>query len=152
MNISDITQSSGAHRRNKRLGRGRSSGHGKTSGRGQKGGGSRSGWKSRGLAEGGAIPFFRRVPKRGFSNVQFAVRCATVNVADLESVFADGAHVTAQALHEAGLIRDVHGPVKVLGHGTLSKKLVVEAARYSKTAAEKITAAGGQAKQAGVAT
>ncbi len=149
MNISDITQASGAHRRRKRLGRGRSSGHGKTSGRGQKGAGSRSGWKSRGLAEGGAIPFFRRIPKRGFSNVQFTVRYATVNVADLESAFEAGAHVTAQALHEAGLIRDVHAPVKVLGHGGLSKKLVVEAACYSKSASEKIAAAGGQTKLAG---
>ncbi|HEY3242635.1 MAG TPA: 50S ribosomal protein L15 [Phycisphaerae bacterium] len=149
MNLSDITKLSGAHKRRKRLGRGRSSGHGKTSGRGQKGAGSRSGWKSRGLAEGGAMPFFRRVPKRGFSNAKFSVRYETVNVGELEGIFAAGTHVTALELQEAGLIRDAHAPVKVLGDGNLSKKLLVEAAAFSKPAAEKIIAAGGQAKVAG---
>jgi large subunit ribosomal protein L15 len=149
MNISDITKLSGAHKRKKRLGRGRSSGHGKTSGRGQKGAGSRSGWKSRGLAEGGAMPFFRRVPKRGFSNVRFSVRYATVNVGELERAFPAGTHVTPLEMREAGLIRDAHEPVKVLGDGALSKKLVVEAAAFSKPAAEKIAAAGGLAKVAG---
>lgn len=95
------------------------------------------------------MPFFRRVPKRGFSNFRFSVRYGIVNVGDLERAFAAGTHVTPQALHEAGLIRDRHEPVKVLAHGELSKKLVVEVSAYSKQAAEKIVAAGGQAKVIG---
>lgn len=146
MNITEITQLAGADRKRKRIGRGEASGHGKTAGRGHKGGGSRSGWKSRGQQQGGQMPIFRRVPKRGFSNAQFTVRYAVVNVSDLEAKFDPNAHVTSQALLASGLIRDEHSPVKVLGSGDLKKKLKVDAAKFSKTAEEKIKAAGGEAR------
>jgi large subunit ribosomal protein L15 len=146
MNITEITQLAGADRKRKRIGRGEASGHGKTAGRGHKGGGSRSGWKSRGLQQGGQMPIFRRVPKRGFSNAQFTLKYAVVNVADLEAKFDAHAHVTPQALLASGLIRDEHSPVKILGNGDIKKKLKVDAAKFSKTAEEKIKAAGGEAR------
>lgn len=146
MNIADITKQAGAHKRKKRVGRGRGSGSGKTSGRGHKGAGSRSGFTHRGLQEGGQMPTFRRMPKRGFSNVQFETRYNIVNVESLESRYEAGAHVTAQALLEEGLVRNLRFPVKVLGNGTLTKKLIVDAAKFSKSAAEKIQAAGGEAR------
>jgi len=90
------------------------------------------------------MPSFRRWPKRGFSNAKFRVRYSIVNVADLESAFESGDHVTAQSLSECGLLRHVNQPVKVLGNGELSKKLVIEAARFSKSAEQKIRAAGGE--------
>ena len=92
------------------------------------------------------MPMFRRIPKRGFSNVQFTVRFSVVNVADLEVRFQTGDHVTPQSLVEAGLIRNLRHPVKILGHGSLSKKLVDDAAKYSRSAMEKIQAAGGEAR------
>ena len=92
------------------------------------------------------MSLFRRLPKRGFSNAQFCLRYSIVNVADLEQRFDDGAHVTAYALLEAGLVRDALAPLKILGQGQLTKKLTVEAQRFSRQAAEKITAAGGQVK------
>jgi len=146
MNIAEITKLAGAHRRRKRIGRGQGSGNGKTAGRGHKGGGSRAGWKRRGFAEGGQMPLFRRLPKRGFSNVQFETRYHIVNVGALEERFDAGTRVTGQAMVEAGLIRDLSRGVKILGDGSLSKKLTVEAARFSKQAAEKIQAAGGEVK------
>lgn len=148
MNLTDITQLAGADKRRKRRGRGRGSGLGKTSGRGHKGGGQRSGWGIRGMQEGGQMPTFRRLPKRGFSNVQFATRYQIVNVGDLEERFDVGTHVTTQALHALGLIRSAKEPVKVLGGGAISKKLTVEAAKFSASAREKITSAGGEARQA----
>ena len=117
-----------------------------TAGRGTKGGGARSGWKSRGLAEGGQMPIFRRLPKRGFSNAHFRQTYEVVNVADLEEKFEAGAHVTRQALVEAGLIRRQKAEVKILGDGALTKKLIVEAAKFSETARRKIAEAGGEAK------
>jgi large subunit ribosomal protein L15 len=86
------------------------------------------------------------VPKRGFSNAQFTVRYAVVNVADLEAKFDSNAHVTPQALLASGLIRDEQSPVKILGNGDIKKKLKVDAAKFSKTAEEKIKAAGGEAR------
>ena len=146
MEIAEITKLAGAHKRRRRIGRGRGSGHGKTSGRGHKGGGSRAGWKQRGFAEGGQMPLFRRLPKRGFNNAQFRTEYHLVNVEALEERFEEGALVNGQALLEARLIRDVRRAVKVLGKGTLSKKLTVEAARFSKQAADKIRAAGGEVR------
>jgi large subunit ribosomal protein L15 len=146
MQIAEITKLAGRDRRRKRLGRGEASGSGKTAGRGHKGGGSRSGWKSRGLQQGGQMPIFRRVPKRGFSNARFAVKYTVVNVAELEAKFGANAHVTRESLLESGLIRDEHLPIKVLGNGELKKKLKVDAAKFSKTAEEKIKAAGGEAR------
>jgi small subunit ribosomal protein S5 len=146
MEIAHITKIAGSHKPRKRRGRGRASGLGKTAGRGSKGAGSRSGWRMRGLQEGGQMPTFRRLPKRGFSNVQFATRYNVVNVGALEERFERDAHVTTESLREVGLIRDARLPVKVLGHGSLSKKLVVDAAKFSASAAEKIKAAGGEAR------
>lgn len=146
MNITDITKLAGREKRRKRVGRGRGSGNGKTCGRGHKGAGQRSGWTSRGQFEGGQMPTFRRLPKRGFSNVQFATRYGIVNVGMLEERFEAGAHVTAQALMEVGLLRSARSPVKVLGDGELTKKLVIDAAKFSKSAAQKIEAAGGEAR------
>jgi len=92
------------------------------------------------------MPTFRRIPKRGFSNVQFQTRYSVVNVASLEERFQAGAHVTPQALTEAGLLRSAKHPVKILGHGELTKKLTVDAAKFSKSALTKIKAAGGDAR------
>jgi len=147
--IADITKLAGSRPRRKRLGRGRGSGLGKTSGRGHKGAGSRSGWKKRSLKEGGQIAVYLRMPKRGFSNARFAVRYSVVNLGDLEERFASGAHVTPQALREVGLIRSLRSPVKILADGALSKKLVVEAAKFSESARKAIEAAGGQVKISG---
>ena len=144
MEIAEITRLAGAHKRRKRVGRGQGSGHGKTCGRGHKGGGSRAGWKQRGFAEGGQMPLFRRLPKRGLSNARFRTEYQVVNVDDLQERFEDGALVNGQSLLEAGLIRDVRRAVKILANGVLSKRLTVEADRFSRQAAEKIRAAGGE--------
>lgn len=149
MNITEVTRQTGKHRRRKRLGRGMGSGRGKTCTRGHKGCGARAGGGPRPLTEGGQMSLFRRLPKRGFSNARFRTRYAVVNVADLEQRFDPGARVTAHALQEAGLVRDVFAPIKVLGQGQLTKQLTVEAHRFSKQAAEKIAAAGGQTKVLG---
>ena len=146
MHIAEITKLAGADRRPKRVGRGEGSGSGKTSGRGTKGAGARTGWKQRGLQEGGQMPAFRRMPKRGFSNAQFEVRYSVVNVAALEEAYPANTHVTPQALRESGLIRNLRFPVKVLGDGSLTKKLTVEAAKFSRSAMEKIKQAGGEAR------
>ena len=146
MDIAQLTKLAGADRRPKRVGRGRGSGHGKTSGRGHKGSGQRAGWRLRALKEGGQMPMFRRIPKRGFSNARFQTRYSVVNVGALEEWFDGGAHVTPQTLLEAGLIRNLRAPVKILGQGTLTKKLVVDAAKYSESAVEKIKATGGEAR------
>ncbi|MHC4217178.1 MAG: 50S ribosomal protein L15 [Planctomycetota bacterium] len=143
MMIHEITKSVGKHRARKRVGRGESSGTGKTSGRGHKGAASRSGWKRRPGYEGGQMPLIRRIPKRGFSNVQFRTLYHVVNVRHLEARCDAGAAVTAQTLAEAGIIRDAKLPLKVLGDGDLSKKLDVTAARFSAAAKQKIEAAGG---------
>ena len=148
MDLTEIGKLAGPDKRPRRVGRGRGSGKGKTCGRGHKGAGQRSGFRSRGLQEGGQMPTFRRLPKRGFSNAQFTTRYSVVNVAALEERFEAGAHVTPQFLLEAGLIRNLRLPVKVLGDGVLTKQLTVDAAKFSKTAKEKIQAAGGEVRPA----
>ncbi len=139
----EITAKSGANKRNRRVGRGTGSGRGKTAGRGHKGQGSRPGTQQHPLNEGGGLPLFRRLPIRGFSNARFATPVQVVNVSELDRVFDDGADVNAESLAAAGLIRSAKGKVKVLGNGELSKKLTVTADRFSKSAAEKISQAGG---------
>jgi len=146
MNIADITKCAGSKQKRKRVGRGEGSGAGKTSGRGNKGCGQRSGWTQRGMQEGGQMPTFRRVPKRGFSNADFATTFAIVNVSDLEKKFDAGTHVTPESLREFGLVRQSNVPVKVLGNGEIKKKLKVDANKFSKSAEEKIKAAGGEVK------
>ena len=100
------------------------------------------------LNEGGQMPTFRRIPKRGFSNFKFAKRFSTVNIGRLEERFDVGSHVTAQSLLEVGLIRNLRLPVKILGDGELTKKLTVDVAKYTDTAKEKIERAGGEARVA----
>jgi large subunit ribosomal protein L15 len=143
MMIHEITVQAGRHKRRTRVGRGESSGHGKTSGRGTKGSGARTGGAIPFGTEGGNMPLFRRLPKRGFNNNAFAQRFSIVNVSDLELHFDAGATVDASALIAKGLVRDERYPVKVLGDGTLSKKLTVIAGKFTKQAADKITKAGG---------
>ena len=92
------------------------------------------------------MPTFRRMPKRGFSNVRFAKRFSVVNVGALDERYEAGAHVTPQSMLEAGLIRNLQLPVKILGDGPLTKKLTVDAAKFSRSAMEKIQSAGGQAR------
>lgn len=143
MMIHEITAKVGAHKRRMRVGRGESSGRGKTSGRGTKGGYSRAGGGPAFGTEGGNMPLFRRLPKRGFNNNYFAQRFSVVNVGDLDRFFVDGQIVNAASLITHKLIRDERYPVKVLGDGALTRKLTVVAAKFSKQAVEKITAAGG---------
>lgn len=146
MNLTTITKLAGPNKRRKRVGRGRGSGHGKTSCRGTKGCQARAGGGVRRLSEGGQMALFRRLPKRGFNNAFFRTEVAVVNVSQLESRFEPGAHVTKDAMKLAGLIPSTDVVVKVLGDGNLGKKLTVEADRFSKSAQEKISAAGGVAK------
>ena len=147
MNLDEILSSAGKYKRRKRLGRGIGSGLGKTSGRGHKGYGSRAGAKSRQGYEGGQNPVIARLPKRGFSNVNFRTVYQVVNVASLDR-FEDGARVDGAALAGAGLIADAGKPVKVLGNGELGKKLTVVASKFSASAAEKIAKAGGTTEKA----
>jgi large subunit ribosomal protein L15 len=141
----EITSIAGKHTRRRRVGRGTGSGHGKTSGRGHKGSGSRAGATSLSLYEGGQMPLFRRLPKRGFNNYKFAQRCEIVNVYQLER-FEDGASVGVEQLSVAGLIDSIKSKVKILGKGDLTKKLQVTAHKFSKNAEQKIAASGGVAK------
>jgi large subunit ribosomal protein L15 len=143
MMIHEITCKVGKYKTRKRIGRGEGSGHGKTSGRGHKGAASRSGWKRRPGYEGGQMPLIRRMPKRGFTNAPFRRLFHVVNIKQLEIRFEDGATVTAQVLAEAGIIRDTALPLKVLGDGTLSRKLDITAAKFSASAKAKIEEAGG---------
>ncbi len=143
MMIHEITSLVERHKDRKRVGRGRGSGLGKTSGRGHKGAKSRSGWSEKLAREGGQLAYFRRIPKRGFSNKVFATRFHVINVRDLEKHFADGEAVNAQSLIAKGLVRDEALPVKVLGCGELSRRLKVSAGKVSQAAREKIEKAGG---------
>ena len=142
MNLHDVVKSSGRPRKKrKRVGRGPGSGNGKTAGRGTKGAGSRSGWKSRITNEGGQMPLFRRLPKRGFNNTRFGKEYEVVNVAAL-SAFRSGSEVGPDELRAKRIARS-KSPVKILGAGELGKKLKVRAHKFSKAAARKIEAAGG---------
>src|SRR5688572_7634949 len=145
MTLQEITSGATRNKRTQRKGRGRSSGRGKTSGRGNKGSGARVGTYIRRGYEGGQTEIYKRFPKRGFSNNNFERRFHVVNLSDLEK-FDNGATIDAAALHEKGLIPDMKQPVKILGDGGLTKKLTVQAGWYSKSAHEKITKAGGSAK------
>jgi large subunit ribosomal protein L15 len=139
----------GVHKlkRKKRVGRGIGSGHGKTASRGSKGQ-----WASAGANmptpafEGGQMPLFRRIPKRGFSHRTWDRTFLVVNVGDLDKVFAEGATVDHAALRQAGLAKGPADGVRILGTGEVTKKLVVRAHHFSKSATEKITAKGGTAE------
>ncbi len=146
MMLNQITSAAGAHKRRRRVGRGESSGLGKTAGRGHKGCQARSGGGVRPLTEGGQMPIFRRIPKRGFSNADFRQRFEIVNLAQLDRCFADGDTVSAAALRAARLVQDPNRPVKILAKGTLAKKLTVEAHAFSEKARQQIEQAGGTVK------
>ena len=142
MKIHELAPAYGATTTSKRVGRGIGSGLGKTAGKGHKGQKARTGGKIRRGFEGGQTPLYRRIPKRGFKN-HFAVEYAVVNLSDLEK-FDNGTVVDAKLLLEEGIIRKELDGVKVLGNGTLTKKLTVVANKFSKTAEEKIQAVGGK--------
>ena len=144
MILNDVHEGIQKRRRRKRVGRGTGSGHGKTCGRGHKGYFSRSGSSRRRGFEGGQMPLFRRVAKRGFNNAAFAAEVVSINVRVLDS-FDDGTEVTGEFLAKRGLIPSRYDRLKILGDGELSKKLTVVADAFSASATQKIEAAGGQA-------
>ena len=145
MELNELRFASGSTKNRKRVGRGTSSGHGKTSGRGQKGQNSRSGGGVRVGFEGGQNPLVFRIAKRGFNNYEFATRYAVINVSDLEK-FENGTEITEELLKEMGIVKKLEDGVKVLGEGTLTKKLTVKAHKFSKVAKDKIESAGGKAE------
>ena len=145
MDLSNLQPPAGAKHSKKRVGRGPGSGTGKTAGRGHKGQKSRSGFRRKRGFEGGQMPLHRRVPKRGFHN-PFRIEYAVVNLDDLAQKFESGAVVTVEALREHGLVRSRTARIKVLGRGELDRPLVVQAHKFSASAATKIGAAGGRAE------
>ena len=144
MRLHELKAPAGATKAPKRVGRGQASGQGKTSGRGMNGQNSRSGGGVRLGFEGGQMPLYRRLPKRGFTN-RFAKEYAEINVSDLNR-FEAGAVVDFEVLSTAGLVKQVKDGVKGLGNGELDKALTVKAVKFSKSAVEKIEKAGGKAE------
>ena len=144
MRIHELKKPEGSTKAPKRIGRGQGTGQGTTAGRGMNGQNSRSGGGVRLGFEGGQMPLYRRLPKRGFTN-KWAKEYAEVNVKDLNK-FEDGAVVDIDALLEAGLVGKKLDGVKVLGNGELEKKLTVKAEKFSKSAVEKLEKAGGKAE------
>ena len=142
MKLNNITPTEGAFKERKRVGRGTGSGLGKTSGKGHKGQNARYGGGVRVGFEGVQLPLFRRLPKRGFSNANFKIRYATINLSDLNN-FEDGAVVSPELLKEMGLVKKQLDGIKVLGNGKLSKKLTVKAHKFSEKAKEEIEKLGG---------
>lgn len=160
MMIHEVTAEAGKYPDRKRVGRGRGSGHGKTSGRGHNGAGSRSGTSRRAAFEGGGLPYFRRIPVRGFSNTNFRTNFWIVNLGEILAMpqYANGGVVEKDALIRAGLIRDHSRPLKVLGDlknsfgqeiASLNVKLTVTAERVSASARQRIEAAGGTVTETG---
>ena len=144
MKLHELKAVPGATKVAKRKGRGHATGNGTTAGRGMNGQKSRSGGGVRPGFEGGQMPLYRRIPKRGFTNI-WAKEYAICNVEDLNK-FEAGTVVTAEMLQDAGLINKLYDGVKVLGNGTLNVALTVQATKFTKSAIEKIEAAGGKAE------
>jgi large subunit ribosomal protein L15 len=142
LRLHELKAPAGSSKNRKRRGRGTATGQGKTGGRGMNGQNSRSGGGTRIGFEGGQMPLYRRIPKRGFTN-KWRVEYEPVNVGSLD-VFDDGAQITKIELAAKGLVRKATSNVKILGEGDLTKKLTITADKFSKTAVEKIEAAGGQ--------
>lgn len=154
MMIHDVTEKVGKYKARKRVGRGKYGARGKTSGRGAKGAGSRSGTSTRFTFEGGQMPFFRRIPKFGFTNAQFKTQFWIVNIGDVarHASFAKGGEVNTKSLMKAGLVRDESRELKVLGgigEDGLKAKLNVTAARITASARKLIEGAGGKVNETG---
>ncbi|MFO7612621.1 MAG: 50S ribosomal protein L15 [Clostridia bacterium] len=145
MKLNELKPAAGSTKTAKRKGRGHATGNGKTAGRGRDGQNSRSGGGVRIGFEGGQMPLYRRIPKRGFTNHRFRKTYAEVSIESLNE-FRSGSTVDEAKMLEAGIISKVMDGVVILGNGELTKKLTVRAARFSKSAAEKIEAAGGKAE------
>ena len=146
MKLNELRPAEGSTRESFRVGRGPGSGNGKTASKGHKGQNARSGGGVRPGFEGGQLPLYRKLPKRGFNN-KFATVYAIVNVETLNNNFQDGDVVTLEALLAKKIVRKAYDGLKVLGDGELTKKLTVQASVFSAAAKEKITAAGGQAEE-----
>ena len=146
MKLNELRPAEGSSKAAWRKGRGAGSGNGKTAGKGHKGQNARSGGGVRPGFEGGQLPLYRKLPKRGFHN-KFATEYAVVNLSTLEQRFADGDTVTLETLLEKKIVRKPYDGLKVLANGGLTKKLTVKAAKFTAAAKEKITAAGGQAEE-----
>ena len=145
MKLHELEKNIGATHARKRVGRGSGSGLGKTCGRGQKGQKARSGGSINPVFEGGQLPLYRRLPKRGFTNARFKVTYATINLSDL-NVFEDGTVVTPALLKEKRIIKKDLDGVKVLGNGNLERKLTIQANKFSTSALEKIKESGSKAE------
>ncbi|MEK6544838.1 MAG: 50S ribosomal protein L15 [Elusimicrobiota bacterium] len=144
MNLSQLTPNPGSRKPRRRIGRGEGSGRGQTATKGMKGQSSRSGENRMIGFEGGQIPLIRRLPKRGFNNYNFTIRYSVVNVGNLEERFKTGDKVTVDGLRSCGLVNETGAKVKILGRGSLTKKLSVEAHAISASAKQAIEKAGGQ--------
>lgn len=145
MKLHELVSSEGSRHSKKRLGRGPGSGLGKTSGKGQKGQKARSGGGKGAVFEGGQLPLYRRLPKRGFTNAKFKIEYAVVNLKDLNQ-FEDGTVVNPALLKESGLVKKDYDGIKVLGNGDLNKKLTIQANKFSASAIEKIEKSGSKAE------
>jgi len=143
LKMHELKPAKGSTKARKRVGRGNGSGLGNTAGRGHKGQNARSGGGVRPGFEGGQMPLMRRMPKRGFTNI-FGREYTVINVSDLDERFENGAEVSIESLFAVGLINKVQDGVKLLGDGEITKALTIKVQKISKTAAEKITAAGGK--------
>jgi large subunit ribosomal protein L15 len=145
MSLHNLRPPKGAKHKGFRVGRGHGSGNGKTAGRGHKGAQSRSGYKSKRGFEGGQMPLHRRIPKRGFHN-PFRTEYAVINLDVIASAFEAGAVVTPEELRKRGFVQHAHLPVKILGRGDIGIAVTVRADKFSESATQKITAAGGKAE------
>lgn len=143
MRIDDVHRGITKHKKPRRVGRGPGSGWGKTAAKGHKGARSRSGYSKISIFQGGTMPLVRRIPKRGFNN-KWALEVVALNVSELDKAFDAKAEVTPEALAEKGLVRGAFDQLKILGDGEITKAITVSAHRFSKSAKEKIEAAGGK--------
>lgn len=145
MKLHTMYPNDGATKTRKRVGRGPGSGLGKTSGRGENGQKSRSGYSRKPGFEGGQLPLYRRLPKRGFTNARFKTTYAVINLSDLNK-FENDAVITPELLKDMGIIKNQLDGIKVLGNGKLEKKLIVKAHKFSNVAKEQIEKLGGKAE------
>lgn len=145
MRLHELEKNPGAKQEKRRVGRGPGSGLGKTCGKGHKGQNARSGGGVKATFEGGQLPLYRRLPKRGFTNAKFKVEYAVINISDLNR-FEDGTTVTPALLKETGLVKKQLAGIKILGNGELEKKLTIQANKFTASAIEKIKKSGSKAE------